>query len=94
VVCVFSVCYVILRVRIELDLRTFCRDMGPPVRLSGRVFAVWGRTVLSTGIFIHSFIHCGKLVTRHYVRLLRPVYRHESIPMPLSQHHFRAVVPQ
>jgi hypothetical protein len=56
VVCVFSVCYVILRVRIELYLRTFCRDMGPPVRLSGRVFAVWGRTVLSTGIFIHSFI--------------------------------------
>jgi hypothetical protein len=55
VVWVFSVCYVILRVRIELDLRTYCRDMGPPVRLSGRVFAVWGRTVRSTGIFIHSF---------------------------------------
>jgi hypothetical protein len=79
-VCVFSVCYVILRVRIELDLRTYCRDMGPPVRLSGRVFAVWGRTVLSTGIFIHSFrVHlcdlgstgCGQLSDLHHLDNVR-----------------------
>jgi hypothetical protein len=82
------VLHVILRVRIELFLRRYCRDMGPPVRLSGRVFAVWGRTVPtstlpSTDLFIHSLLMSGfkglKDVTRGAARsclaLLAPADR-------------------
>jgi hypothetical protein len=68
----YYVLYVILCVRIELflwrcGLRCTCTvvtHVGPTVRLSGRVFAVWGRTVLSTGLFIHSFMHDVILCSR------------------------------